>query len=401
MKAGELDHKVEGLSDEFGELGESITEMALALKEMIRAIEENQKRYRTLFESAGDAIFILEAEGANVGRIVSANQAAADLHGYSVDELLKLNLEDLVNPEAAVENPERIRRMLDGEWLSTEILHRKADGSVFPVETSAGLLEFEDQKYILAFDKDITERKQAEEALQRTEQLAVVGEIAAGLAHEIKNPLAGIKVSIEVLTRELQLEQEDEEVFRRIINEINRIEKLLKNLLSYAMPPTPQFAHLDVNRIIDTAIKTAEFSLRSPAQETRSREVKDIQFIRDLDDQLPQVVVDAAQLQQVILNLLLNAVSAIHESGSISVKTSAGSDGFIGIVVSDTGKGIAEKDIDKIFLPFFTTKPKGTGLGLSICKRLIEQQNGTIDVARNPKGGLVFTINLPAERGDR
>jgi two-component system sensor histidine kinase AtoS len=397
LKAGELDHKVEGLSDEFGELGESVTEMALALKEMIRAIEENQKRYRMLFESAGDAIFILEAEGESVGRIVSANQAAADMHGYAVDELLKLNMQDLVTPEAAAESPERIRRMLNGEWIGAEVLHRKRDGAVFSVETSAGLLEFEDQKYILAFGKDITERKQAEEALQRTERLAVVGEIAAGLAHEIKNPLAGIKVSIEVLTRELQLAQEDEEVFQRIIDEINRIETLLKNLLSYAMPPTPQFTHLDVNKIIDATTKTAALSLRSPAQESRSGGVKDIRFVRDLGDQLPEVVVDAAQLQQVILNLLLNAVAAIHDSGSISVKTSADSEGFIEIVVSDTGKGIGEKDIDKIFLPFFTTKPKGTGLGLSICKRLIEQQNGTINAARNPAGGLVVTIKLPVE----
>ena len=167
------------------------------------------------------------------------------------------------------------------------------------------------------------------------------------------------------------------------------------------MPPTPQFTHLDVNKIIEAAIKTAEFSLRSPAQKAGSRKIKDIQFVRDLDDQLPQIVVDAAQLQQVILNLLLNAVAAIHDSGSISVKTSADSEGFIEIVVSDTGKGIDEKDIDKIFLPFFTTKPKGTGLGLSICKRLVEQQNGTIDVARNPEGGLMFTINLPVEQGDR
>ena len=115
LKAGELDHKIEGLSDEFGELGESINEMALALKEMIRAIEENQKRYRMLFESAGDAIFMLEAEGENVGRIVSANQAAADMHGYAVDELLKLNIQDLDTPR-----PQRKVRSAFGEsWTAS------------------------------------------------------------------------------------------------------------------------------------------------------------------------------------------------------------------------------------------------------------------------------------------
>jgi two-component system sensor histidine kinase AtoS len=356
-----------------------------------------------LFESAGDAIFLLEAEGEDAGRIVSANQAAADMHGYTVDELSRLNIQDLRTPEAAAESPDRIRRILGGEWIDEEILHRKRDGTVFPVEVSAGLLEFEDQKFILNFDRDITERKEAEAALQRAEQLVIVGEMAAGLAHEIKNPLAGIKVSIEVLATELETTQEDKEIFDRIVDEINRIETLLKNLLSYAVPPTPQFAPFDVNKIIDSAVKTVEFSLRSPANGSRSREVKDIQFVKDLSGQLPRIVADSAQLQQIILNLLLNAVHAIQETGTIYAETSSHTKGSVRIVVSDNGKGIDIEDIERIFLPFFTTKPKGTGLGLSICKRLIEQQNGTINVARNPEGGLRFTVDLPVEQesGDR
>ena len=398
LKAGDLEHRLEGLEDEFEELGDSFNEMALSLKDTIQELEKNQKLYRTLFEGAGDAIFIMEAEGENVGRIVSANKAAADMHGYTVAELLNLDITDLDTPEAAAGNPERVRRILAGEWINAEISHRTKYGTVFPVEISAGLLELEDQKFILAFDKDVTERRQVEEALQRTEQLVIVGEMAAGLAHEIKNPLAGIKVSIEVLTSELPLGPDDSKVFRRIIDEINRIETLLKNLLSYAMPPSPQFAQIDVNRIIEAAIKTAVFSLKSPAQKTKSREKRNIRFVKTLCDRLPRITADPSQLQQVILNLFLNAIQAIPESGSISVETSTDSDGFIRIVVSDTGKGIDEKDLANMFLPFFTTKPKGTGLGLPICKRLIEQQNGGIDVACNSTGGLMFVIRLPVEQ---
>jgi two-component system sensor histidine kinase AtoS len=395
VKAGDLDHKIEGLQDEFGELGESINEMTLSLRAMIHKIQENQKRYRMLFEGAGDAIFILEAEGENAGRIVSANKAAADMHGYTVDDLLQLKLQDLDTTETTAKSPERIQRILRGEWINEEASHRKRDGTVFPVEVSAGLLEFEDQKYILAFGKDITERKHTEDALQRAEQLAIVGEMAAGLAHEIKNPLAGIKVSIEVLSSELELQEEDQAVFQRITDEINRIGTLLKSLLSYATPPKPKFSPLDVNKIIRAAVKSAEFSLKSPSPELKSRR---IQFVQELSDQLPKIVADSEQLQQVILNLFLNAIHAIPEVGTISVKTEADINGCIQIVVSDTGKGIDEPDLDKMFLPFFTTKPKGTGLGLSICKRLIEQQNGTINVARNPTDGLTFTINLPSEQ---
>jgi two-component system sensor histidine kinase AtoS len=398
LKTGDLEHKIKGLHDEFGELGDSFNEMALSLRDTIQKIEENQKRYRVLFESAGDGIFMFEAEGEDVGKIVSANQAAADMHGYSVDELLELKIQDLDSHEDGAESPERIGRILNGEWIDAEISHRRRDGTVFPVEISAGLLEFEGRKYILAFDKDITERKQSEEALQRAEQLVMVGKMAAGLAHEVKNPLAGIKYSIEVFSTEMELNQEENEILERIIGEIDRIETLLRNLLSYAVPPTPDFAPLDVNKIIEAAVETAEFSLKSPSERLKSGEIKDLRFFRDLDDRIPRIVADSAKVQQVILNLLLNAVDAVQEKGTISVKTSTDGKDSIQIMVSDTGKGIEGEDIERVFLPFFTTKPKGTGLGLSICKRLIEQQNGTIDVARNPQGGLVFTIILPVEQ---
>jgi two-component system sensor histidine kinase AtoS len=393
LKAGDLDHKIFGLQDEFGELAESFNDMGAALKEMIYNIEENQKRYRMLFESAGDAIFLLEAEGEDAGRIVSANRAAADMHGYTVEELTEMNIQDLDTPEEAKKSPQRIQRMVNGEWINTEINHMKKDGTVFPVEISAGLFEFGNKKYFLAFDRDITERKQAQEALQRANQLVKVGEMAAGLAHEIKNPLAGIKVSIEVLASELEIEQKDKDVFRLIINEINRIEILLKNLLSYARPPKPNFVYLDVNEILETVIKTVQMSRKGASEQ--AGKVKDIQFVKELSDELPPIVADGAQLQQVFLNLLLNAVDAIQEKGKITIKSLPQGKDSVQIVIVDNGKGIDAQGLEKIFQPFFTTKPKGTGLGLSICKRLIDQHYGRIRVALNPDGGLVFTICLP------
>ena len=230
--------------------------------------------------------------------------------------------------------------------------------------------------------------------MQEAERLAVVGELAASIAHEIKNPLAGIKVSIEVLSHDLDLDQEDKEIFLQVVNEIDRITALLKSLLSYARPPRPESISFDVHQVLHSAIKSAQFSQRSSPEGQR----KEIEFIRDFGPEMPSIFADPGQLQQVVLNLLLNAVDAIAEKGKITVQTRKSSARDIRITIADTGRGINSEDMDKVFKPFFTTKSHGTGLGLAICKRLIQQAGGNITVANNPGGeGVTFAITLPIQ----
>lgn len=228
--------------------------------------------------------------------------------------------------------------------------------------------------------------------MQETERLAVVGELAASMAHEIKNPLAGIKVSMEVLSQDLELNQEDKEIFLQVINEIDRITAMLKSLLSYARPPKPQSVSFDVHQVLDATIKSAQYALKSSQEGWR----KEIEFIRDFGGDVPAIVADPSQVQQVLLNLLLNGVDAIAEQGRITVQTRKTPEGSIRIAIIDSGKGIDEQAMAKVFKPFFTTKSHGTGLGLAICKRLIEQSGGRITVANNPDGvGVTFAITLP------
>jgi signal transduction histidine kinase len=232
--------------------------------------------------------------------------------------------------------------------------------------------------------------------MQQTERLAVVGELAAGLAHEVKNPLAGIKVSIEVLANELTLEQEDREVFLRIINEIYRIETLLKSLLSYARPLEPETAPLDLHQLLDATIKSAGYALINPANTAKM--VKEIEIVRDFSPELPPVIADRGQIQQVFLNLMLNAIDAIPAKGTITISTKNESNHSVQICITDTGKGMSPENMNKIFNPFFTTKPKGTGLGLAICKRLIELHNGTIHASSRPGEGTTFYITIPVKQ---
>jgi two-component system sensor histidine kinase AtoS len=394
MKAGDLDVRTAGLKDEFAELGHAFDDMAITLQQNTQKLEESEKRYRNLFENAADAIFVLSLENKKVGDILQVNRAAAEMHGYSVDELLTMNIADLDSPGAALGIPVRIDRMLKGEWLRTEINHRRRDGSEFPVEISAGIFEVGGQKYILAIDRNITERKQAEESLQRAQQIRIAGEMATGLAHEIKNPLAGIKATIEMLSHESYIPEADRSILNKVIAEIKRIEFLMKSLLNFARPPKPNFSRTDVNAVLETVIGTVS---KDPAFVRDDAHA--IQLVRKFGSQLPDVSADPMQLQQVLMNLMLNAADAMQKGGTLSLETEHDrSSGMVQITISDTGTGVDEAVINSIFQPFFTTKAKGTGLGLAITKRLVEEHEGSISIRNNPGGGATFIISLPALR---
>jgi two-component system sensor histidine kinase AtoS len=201
---------------------------------------------------------------------------------------------------------------------------------------------------------------------------------------------------MEVLSQEPTFTEEDKTVLLKVIDEVKRIESLMKGLLNFAKPPQLQFTTVDVNEILDTAIA---FSLTYPSFSSNNSKAVDIK--RDYDDHLPPTNADPIQLQQVFLNLLLNAGDATPDDGTVTVRTSndpmANS---IRIEISDTGPGIEEEAMDKIFRPFFTTKPKGTGLGLAISRQLIERHGGDIRVSNNSGRGTAFTIILPLKKSE-
>jgi signal transduction histidine kinase len=243
-----------------------------------------------------------------------------------------------------------------------------------------------------SFNEMAASLKNQMQEMQRTEQLKVFGEMAAGLAHEIRNPLAGIKVSMEVLLAELQLEERDKLVMAKVIEEIRHIELLMKNILNFARPVAAQPALVDINQLLG---KTIEFINNHPSFSAPDARRK---IVQELAADLPNVSVDPQQLKQVFLNLFLNAADALPEGGAITVRTSNDTPTqTVVIQLQDTGKGIPEELIGKVFQPFFTTKAKGTGLGLAVSRRLVEDNGGSIKVENNAVGdGVTFTITFPA-----
>lgn len=227
--------------------------------------------------------------------------------------------------------------------------------------------------------------------MQWAEQSVVLGQLAGGLAHEINNPLAGIRGVMEVLVRDPSCSGENKQVLLQALDQTTRIERILKSFLHFARPPEPQLENLNMNDVLDAVISLAE---KHPLFSSKSGRA--IWLVKNYDPALPAVKADLLQLQQVFLNLLLNAAGAMQAGGYILVSTSyADMPSSVSIMVKDAGKGIDNSAIDKIFLPFFTTKPKGTGLGLATTKRLVEQLGGRIHAANDPDGGAVFVVTFP------
>ncbi len=226
--------------------------------------------------------------------------------------------------------------------------------------------------------------------MQITEQLKVSGEMVGGLAHKIRNPLAAMKLSIEIIVDEPDLKEKDREVLLNVVEEIRRIELLMKKFLNFARPAAAQLMTLNINKVLD---ETAKFLEKQPAF---FLPVSGRKIVRKYDAGLPDTVGDPQQLQQVFLNILLNAAEAMPEGGTVTVKTWYDKEaGQVGVDVSDTGRGIPAESVERIFQPFFTTKVKGIGLGLAVANRLVEEHGGTIAVTDHQPGGAIFKVVLP------
>lgn len=237
---------------------------------------------------------------------------------------------------------------------------------------------------------DRCQRVHDTEMLQ-AEHLATMGELAAGVAHEIRNPLAGIAGAIEIITKDFPKDHPDREVLEDLRQEVHRIEKVLNDLLLYARPKRPQFGLSDLK-------ETVARTLHLACQQTGTKRVE---FSIQIPSDLPAFRMDPEQLHQVLLNIVLNGIQAIDREGKITIaaKPRSSVDGphpdWVEISVSDTGPGIPPESLDRIFRPFFTTKRGGTGLGLSLCRRIISQHGGTLTAESELGKGSRFLIRLP------
>ena len=229
--------------------------------------------------------------------------------------------------------------------------------------------------------------REAEEAVRRSDRLAALGQLSAGLAHELRNPLGTIKASAEMLGRRVSAENEvAREMAGFIASEVDRCNSLITRFLEFARPLGARLETADLAQILDRAVAQVE------------REAPGVAIYKNYQPEIPPFPIDSELMERVFYNLALNAVQATAAGGAVTVKTRAAG-GMAEVAVIDRGSGIGPQDIDAIFNPFFTTKPQGTGLGLAIVSKIVDGHGGKITVESEPGKGSIFRVLLPMERG--
>ena len=372
------------------EIEEKIAEKEEIIQHLTRELVDVKNFTESIIQSIGSGIIITEMNDT----ITYINRAGERILGYAKDELIgrSFSIFSLKEKQSAapsfLNNPDDLDTRREG-WM------RKKDETEFPVGfTINNHLSIREERIgkIVVF-RDLTNIYKIQEEILRMDRLVSLGKLASGIAHELRNPLAGIKTTAQALGEEMSGDDSRREYLHRITKEIDRLNDLLKTFFSFAKPQNLNLVHCHIKEIINEIIP---FLIKEIAD-------KGIRFIETYHPKLSKIKVDKTQMHQVFLNLFLNAIQAMPNGGELKIEASpmvsTSPEGlkqnFIKVVISDTGKGIPPHIVHKIFDPFFTTKPKGIGLGLSITYQIIKKHLGTIKVESQWERGTSFVINLP------
>lgn len=342
-----------------------------------RASEDS---YKQLIDSLPESVFIHQDN-----MIIYVNKATVSMMGaVSKEDLIGKSIIDIIDPEYEERIQERIKQAKKEKrpLSNTELRMKRFDGSQFFFEGSSLSIVFGNKEAVLSIGKDITVKKaQTERLLQKSEKLAMLGQLAAGIAHEIRNPLTSIKGFIHLL----KSSNLDEEYFDIVFSELERIDSIVGEFLVLAKPSVVTFVEQDVKELIKdivTLINTQSI-------------LNNVQIFVEFDSDLPMISCEKNQLKQVFLNLIKNSIEAMPEGGNIDVKVKEKEEGKISIKVIDQGIGIPKERMPTLGEPFYTTKEKGTGLGLMTCFKIIEGHQGQLTIQSKLNEGTTIEIILP------
>jgi PAS domain S-box-containing protein len=372
------------------EAEEVLLERERTARALFENLRESESRYRTQFDLASEGI-ITHTPG---GDILEVNEAFARMHGYEREDMLHMWLRDLNQPGTFRTHPDRLRRLLGGEAITFEVKHVHKDGHVFPLEVSASTVTAEGRTVILAFHRDITERKRVEEEkiqlearLQQAQRMESLGSLAGGVAHDMNNVLGAI-LGLASANLEIQPEQSRTyRAFETISRAAVRGGEMVKSLLTLARQNPVEERDLDLNGVLREEIHLLE----------RTTLAK-VRLVMDLAPELRPMRGDASALTHAFMNLCVNAVDAMPEQGTLTIRSRNLDGPWLEVQVEDTGCGMAPDVLARALDPFYTTKPvgKGTGLGLSMVYTTVKAHLGHMVLQSQPGEGTRVIIRFPA-----
>jgi len=359
-----------------------------------RELIETKNFLESIVEKAGDAISVVDLEG----KVVYWNDGAEKIYGYKKEEVLEKKLSQFLYPRDEESRAEEEESM--GKWMmqvregkvvpNVEVKRQTKEGREIIINMTISPLRDAEGKIIGAsrICKDITHLKKAEERLVLAERLSSLGELTAGVAHELRNPLAGIKINTQILSRKKDLPEMEKKLLSSTQEGIEKIQKIVDDMLHFAKPKASHFEEEEINEVVEESLAILQTKLKKG----------NITSVFERAQGLPRLRIDIHQIQQVLINLVLNSIQAMEKGGTLTIRTFPENDGGVGVELRDTGVGIPKPHLKKIFDPFFTTKSEGTGLGLSISLKILEKHGASIDVISEIDKGSAFTIHFPGAK---
>jgi PAS domain S-box-containing protein len=357
-------------------------------KRIEAALRDSEENLRALIENAPDAITAYDLEGT----ILDCNRRGEELLGYSREELVGRGMFEIgVIPE---DYTARAGRALEkGDWdmsgrpFEFDLLTK--DGSRITVEATTITVERGGQNQIICISRDVTERRQMEQQLQLAGRLAAVGELAAGVAHELNNPLSAVQGFAQYLAERESVDANTRGDLETIYREAQRATRITGNLLSFARKHAPEKTFLSLNDVVERSLELHAYRMR----------VNNVAISTELASDLPKTMADFHQMQQVFVNVITNAEQAMtqeHGRGTLTIKTEQAGK-MIRVTFGDNGPGMSREVLSSVFDPFFTTKEvgKGTGLGLSICYGIVREHGGRLHAESDPGRGATFVVEIP------